>query len=172
LAADSHTFPLAFATFGKDIHDDVQKYFWAAPGFQAQKRRFSPHNIVYSRVCFASCSGFHRMPDDGARSSPEIAGELIAATRADGASFVQFTKTPFPFAVAQTSPTGWQIEFPPENRRYAGPGTPPSRIGWFQLSRALAGSPLALPWSWQSSQSGWRLENSSTGESLEGYFTQ
>jgi hypothetical protein len=85
---------------------------------------------------------------------------------------VQFTKTPFPFAIAQTSPTGWQIEFPPQNRRFAAPGSPPARIIWFQLANAVRGKPLAKAWTWHDSGTNWDLKNSSSGESLEGYFTQ
>jgi len=103
--------------------------------------------------------------------SPEIAGELLLATQANGSTFVQFTKTPFPFAIAQTTSNGWQIEFPPQNKRYAGPGKPPARISWFQLSNALTGKPLARGWTWRDSGTSWQLKDSS-GESLEGYFAQ
>jgi hypothetical protein len=105
------------------------------------------------------------------KTSPEIAGELLLATRAGGATFVQFTKTPFPFAIAQTTSNRWQIEFPPQNRRYAAPGKPPARIVWFQLANALTGKPIAKGWTWQNSGTNWQLKNSS-GESLEGYFAQ
>ncbi|HWD91846.1 MAG TPA: hypothetical protein VG938_05800 [Verrucomicrobiae bacterium] len=106
------------------------------------------------------------------KDGPEIAGELLAATRADGSAFVQFTKTPFPFAIAQMSPRGWQIEFPPQNKHFAAPGSPPARIIWFQLADALLGKPVAKHWAWSNSEANWQLENSSSGESLEGYFTQ
>jgi hypothetical protein len=106
------------------------------------------------------------------KDAPEIAGELLAATRADGSAFVQFTKTPFPFAIAQLSPRGWQIEFPPQNKHFAAPGSPPARIIWFQLEDALLGKPLAKGWAWQKSEKNWQLKNSSSGESLEGYFMQ
>jgi hypothetical protein len=106
------------------------------------------------------------------KDAPEIAGELLAATRADGSAFVQFTKTPFPFAVAQMSPRGWQIEFPPQNKHFAAPGSPPARIIWFQLADALLGKQMAKGWAWQNSETNWQLKNSASGESLEGYFTQ
>ena len=105
------------------------------------------------------------------KKSPQIAGELLLATRADGSTFLQFTKTPFPFAIAQTTANGWQIEFPPQNKRYAAPGKPPARIVWFQLSNALTGKPIAKGWTWQNSDTNWQLKNVS-GESLEGYFAQ
>lgn len=106
------------------------------------------------------------------RKSPELAGELLLATRPDGSAFVQFTKTPFPFAVAQTTSNRWQIEFPPQNKRFAGPGKPPARIVWFQLANAVTGKPLAKGWTWHNSDANWQLKNSSSGESLEGYFNQ
>jgi hypothetical protein len=103
--------------------------------------------------------------------SPEIAGELLLATRPDGSSFTQFTKTPFPFAIAQTTSNSWQVDFPPQNRHYAYPGKPPARIIWFQLVNAVTGKPLAKNWSWHDSGTNWELKSSS-GESLEGYFAQ
>jgi hypothetical protein len=106
------------------------------------------------------------------RQAPEIAGELLLATRADGSAFVQFTKTPFPFAIAQCSPTGWQIEFPPQNRRFAAHGSPPARIVWFQLIDAELGKRVAKGWTWHNSTDNWQLKNLSSGESLEGYFSQ
>ncbi len=102
----------------------------------------------------------------------EIAGDLQVATKKDGSVFVQFTKTPLPFAIAQTTPSGWQIEFPTQNRRFAAHGSPPARIVWFQLADALAGKPLSKNWFWKSAGDNWQLTNSSSGESLEGYLGQ
>lgn len=104
--------------------------------------------------------------------APEIAGELLLATRPDGSAFVQFTKTPFPFAVAQMTTNAWQIDFPPLNKHYRRHGNPSARIVWFQLAKAVAEKPLARGWTWQNSESHWQLKNPSSGESLEGYFTQ
>jgi hypothetical protein len=106
------------------------------------------------------------------RGAPEIAGEILVATNLTGEAFVQFTKTPFPFVIARTTTNSWQIESPSQNRRYSGPGLPPQRLIWLQLPRAYSGLLLSPRWSWQILQDGWRLENLSTGESLEGYFTQ
>ncbi len=106
------------------------------------------------------------------REAPEIAGELLLATRADGSASVQFTKTPIPFAIAQMTPDAWQIDFPPENRHYAAHGAPSARIIWFQLANAELGKPVAKGWTWKNSDSSWQLENPSSGESLEGYFSQ
>jgi hypothetical protein len=105
------------------------------------------------------------------KKAPEIAGEVLLATKTDGSTFVQFTKTPFPFAIAQTTSNAWQFEIPPQNKRYSAPGKPPARIVWFQLANALAGKPVAKGWTWQNSDGNWQLKNSS-GESLEGYLAQ
>jgi len=105
------------------------------------------------------------------RKSPEIAGEILLATRPDGSSFVQFIKTPFPFAITQTTSNKWQAEFPPQNKRFTAPGKPPARIIWFQLVNAFTHKPLARGWTWQDSGTNWLLKSSS-GESLEGYLAQ
>jgi hypothetical protein len=103
--------------------------------------------------------------------APEITGDLLLATNADGRVLVQFTKTPFPTIVAQTTPGFWQIESPAENRHHTGRGAPPERLLWFQLPRALSGSTLPHVWSWRNSPDNWQLENSATGESLQGYLS-
>src|SRR4051794_7047631 len=53
------------------------------------------------------------------RTKPEIAGEILSAANRDGRTFVQFTKTPFPFVIAQTTTNAWQIESPTQGRRYS-----------------------------------------------------
>lgn len=102
--------------------------------------------------------------------APEIAGEILVATRGDGRAFVQFTKTPLPFAVAQRTRESWQVEFPIQNRRYSGRGNPPARLVWLHLPDCLAGTRLAKAWSCEHSGEQWRLENAATGELLEGYL--
>jgi hypothetical protein len=106
------------------------------------------------------------------KAAPEIAGEILFAADQKGRTFVQFTKTPFPFVIAQTTTNAWQIESPTQGRRYTGHGNPPARVIWFQLPHAYYDSGLSDKWLWQKSATGWRLENRSTGERLEGYFTQ
>jgi hypothetical protein len=101
----------------------------------------------------------------------EIAGEVLVATRDHGQSFVQFSKSPFTLVVAQATPQGWQVEFPPQNKHYAGRGAPPTRLLWLYLPRVLSGQPPPRHWIWHWDASGWRLENPATGESLEGYFS-
>jgi hypothetical protein len=105
------------------------------------------------------------------RSRPELAGELILATQTNGNFFVQLAKTPFSLATGQVLNDQWQIEFGNGNRRWGGRGNPPSRFVWFQLPRALASESLNPHWHFtRPAPDSWRLENSRTGESLEGGF--
>jgi hypothetical protein len=107
------------------------------------------------------------------RAAPEFAGEILLATNVNGRVFVQFTKTPFPFLIAQSTTNTWQVEIPSQNKRYSGRGMAPLRIIWLQLPRALAGSTLPGDLSWHPAPDGhWRLDNLKTGETLEGYFTR
>ena len=105
------------------------------------------------------------------KDAPEISGELLVATHTDGRSFVQFTKTPLPFVVAQTGTNFWQVQFVPNNKTYSGHGNPPLRIIWLHLPRCLLGAAPPKPYSWQRLENHrWRLENRSSGEALEGYL--
>jgi hypothetical protein len=106
------------------------------------------------------------------KDAPEIAGDVLVATRGDGKSFVQFTKTPFPMIIAQTTTNRWQVEIPMQNKRYSGPGAPPKRLIWAYLPGLLAGESPPKGWSWNRlPENGWRLENSRTGEMLQGYLS-
>jgi len=106
------------------------------------------------------------------RDAPEIAGDLMLATNPDGRSFLQFTKTPLPFVVAQSTADAWRIQFVPYNKTYSGRGAPPQRLVWFYLPRCLAGLPPPEAWTWRRlPNNGWHLENRNTGEFLEGYLT-
>lgn len=103
------------------------------------------------------------------KGRPELAGELIFATNANGDSFVQFDKTPFTLAVARVVGDRWQINL--GGGRYVANGKvpPPRRFAWFQFPRALAGEELRSPWTFsQPTKDSWRLENFWTGETLEG----
>jgi len=102
----------------------------------------------------------------------EIAGEVLVATGPEERAFVQFTKSPFPLVIAQATRDSWEIEFPAQNKHYSGPGTPPKRIIWLYLPRVLSSQPPPKNWTWKEDSSGWRLENHSNGEVLEGYFDQ
>jgi hypothetical protein len=102
---------------------------------------------------------------------PELAGDLLFATNADGNFFVQFSKIPFPLASAQISGGQWQIEFGADKFSWHGSGTPPNRFAWFQLPRALLGANVSENWKFiRVETNSWRLENPQTGETLEGEF--
>jgi hypothetical protein len=102
---------------------------------------------------------------------PELTGDLVLATNNTGDCFVQLLKTPFPIVTAQNVSGAWQIEFGANEHHWQGRGMPPSRFVWFQLSEALTGAPLAGNWrSEKASDGSFKLQNRSTGESLEGQF--
>ena len=104
-----------------------------------------------------------------AKGKSDLAGELLVATNASGDFFVQFSKPPFTLATAQKSGDAWQIDFGSEKHRWAGRGTPSSRLVWFELPRVLGGEKPGRDWKfrWNGSER-WRLQNWRTGESLEG----
>ena len=105
------------------------------------------------------------------KTSPEIAGELLFATHSQGRTVLQFTKTPFPFVIAQTTTNSWQLEIPAQNKKYSAPGKPPVRIAWFHLPAALNGVTPPKPWYFrQPENQNWHLENKSTGEMIEGFL--
>jgi hypothetical protein len=102
----------------------------------------------------------------------EIAGDFLVAIRDQGRSVIQFTKSPFTLVLAQTVDGRWQVEFPPEQKRYSGRGEPPARLIWFNLPRALVNRPLPKDFKWHEDSQGWRLENAASGEFLQGYFSR
>jgi hypothetical protein len=105
------------------------------------------------------------------RSRPELAGDLLLATNANGGYVVQFSKTPFTLATAQVESGAWQINFGDGKFSWSGHGSPPKRFAWFQLPPAMAAMKPARPWKFTPRSDGsWRLENSHTGEALEGDF--
>ena len=100
--------------------------------------------------------------------APEIGGELLLASHPDGRSLAQFTKSPLPFVVAQTSATGWRIQFVPRHLSFSGRGKGPARLIWIYLGRILNGEPPPPPWSIAKASPGdWKLTNPKNGESLE-----
>jgi len=108
------------------------------------------------------------------RDADGIAGELIIAIQKDDRSLVQFSKTPFPIVTAGIGPNSWELEIPTQGKHYSHRGTPPDRVIWFQLLKAIANGQLPKPWSWASPDGDgrWSLQNGTSGESLEGYFIQ
>jgi hypothetical protein len=99
--------------------------------------------------------------------APEIAGEIILASNANGGAFVQFLKNPLPLVTAQVTPKQWQIEFIPEKRNFSGPGKPPKQLLWLHLLRGLQSitppPPLELA---KTADGGTRIENKRTGERI------
>jgi hypothetical protein len=106
-------------------------------------------------------------------SRPELAGELLLAVNTNGSYVIQFSKTPFTLASAESMDGRWQIDFGSGRHSWHGRGQPPRRFAWFQLSRILAGTPASAPWKFTGrADDSWRLENAGTGEFLEGRFFQ
>jgi hypothetical protein len=102
---------------------------------------------------------------------PELAGDLLLATNANGNCFIQFSKLPFPLATAQVAGDRWEVEFGAARYSWHGQGAPPARIGWLQLPRALLGGSIGGNWQFtRMGTNSWRLQNARTGESLEGEF--
>ena len=102
---------------------------------------------------------------------PELAGDLLLATNANGNFFIQFSKMPFPLTTAQVSGDQWQIEFGADKFSWHGHGTPPGRFVWFQLPNALRDAKLSGNCRFTHVEpNSWRLENLRTGENLEGEF--
>jgi hypothetical protein len=105
------------------------------------------------------------------RNYPELGGEVVVASHQDGRCSVQFDKTPIPLVLAQTRLTHWLIEFPARQMSFAGKDNPPPRFLWLYLRAALDGKSLPddLHFS-RKSDGGWKLENTKSGETLEGYL--
>jgi hypothetical protein len=102
-------------------------------------------------------------------SRPEVAGDLLLATNVNGNFFIQYSKIPFPLVMTRVSGGQWQIQFGADQYSWHGHGTPPNRFGWFQLPGALRDEPSGGNWRFTRIETNsWRLQNSQTGESLEG----
>ena len=105
-------------------------------------------------------------------SGAELTGDLLLATNANGSSFIQFSKMPFPLVTAQATGGQWQIEFGANQYAWHGQGLPPHRFAWFQLPHALLGTTPDAPWRFTpGNNSLWRLDNPDTGEFVEGTFS-
>jgi hypothetical protein len=107
-----------------------------------------------------------------ADDKPEITGDLLLSLHPSDGAFIQFTKT-LPIVSARLSAKSWEIEFPPENKRYSGRGQPPKRIGWLQLIRAIEGHEVPGRWTLiRPSNQFVGLLNAETGERLEVHFQE
>ena len=101
-------------------------------------------------------------------AAPELAGEILVATNSNGQTFIQFTKTPFPLVVAQRNGTGWQLEIPAQNKKYAAPGRPPGRLIWLYIPTSLSSG--VVPERWKVNHSAfnhWTFSERNSGESVE-----
>jgi len=84
---------------------------------------------------------------------------------------IQFTKTPLPLVMAQTTGTNWLIRFPPRQMGFRGRRTPPARFAWLHLHSLLAGEKLSDRFQGELGPDGsWRLENTRSGETIKGYL--
>ncbi|HEX4349862.1 MAG TPA: hypothetical protein VH251_05730 [Verrucomicrobiae bacterium] len=103
---------------------------------------------------------------------PEFGGDLVLASDDAGRHLIQFDKTPMAILSAQTTSNRWLIKFPPQNLSFSGFGPGSTRFGWLYLPEALDGKPLPKNFKFErKSDGGWRLENSRTGETLEGFLS-
>ena len=103
---------------------------------------------------------------------PEIGGDLIVARDSDQRCLVEFDKTPISIVTAQTTSNRWLVHFPQQNMSFGGRGAGPTRFLWLYLPTALNGEALPPAFHFERKpDGGWRLENTGTGESLEGFLT-
>ncbi|HEX7617196.1 MAG TPA: hypothetical protein VF480_00605 [Verrucomicrobiae bacterium] len=106
------------------------------------------------------------------RGLPEFGGDFVLASDDAGRCLIQFDKTPMTILFAQTTSTHWLIRFPQRQMGFSGRGPGPKRFSWLYLPAALAGKPLPEPLHFENKAGGgWRLENSRTGETLEGFLS-
>lgn len=104
--------------------------------------------------------------------APSVAGELLVMTAPEGSFFVQFSKPPFNLVTARSSNGRWHLESR-HGRKQRGSGQPPPDVLWFQLARAVIGSPPERDWRFSlDSKRRWVLSNPISGETLEGYFSR
>jgi len=107
------------------------------------------------------------------RGYPEVGGDLVLASHEDGRCLIEFAKMPMPLAFAQTTGTNWLIRFPASRMSFTGRQPPPVRFAWLYLHTALNGQPVPPPLLFERKpDGGWRLENTRSGETLEGFLAQ
>jgi hypothetical protein len=95
----------------------------------------------------------------------------VMASHEDGRCVIEFAKTPMPLVLAQTSRTNWYIGFPAPRMSFAGSQPPPTRFAWLYLAAALSGDSLPAALRFQrKADGGWKLENTRSGETVEGFL--
>lgn len=103
---------------------------------------------------------------------PELGGDVVMASHADGSCAVEFAKPPLALVVAQTTRTHWLVRFPPRGIGFGGRGRPSARFAWLYLHAALVDEPLPKQFRFERKPDGsWRLENTRSGETVEGYLS-
>ena len=103
---------------------------------------------------------------------PEFGGDLVLARDDAGNCLIQFDKTPMAILSAQVTSNRWLIKFPQKNWSFSGRGEGSTRFAWLYLPAALAEKPLPKNFHFEKKpDGGWRLENSKTGETLEGFLS-
>jgi hypothetical protein len=100
----------------------------------------------------------------------ELAGDLLVAS-APGKTFLQFTKGHLPVVVARQAEGQWQVEFFSE-KSFSGRGRPPVRVPWLHLAKAVESGSTPRGWEWSDSGAGWKFQNRTTGETIEGFFEE
>jgi len=108
------------------------------------------------------------------RGLPEFGGDLVLASDDTGRHLIQFDKTPIAILSAQTTSNRWLINFPQRNQIFSGSGygRRSTYFGWLYLPAALDGNKLPKNFHFERKpDGGWRLENTRTGETLEGFLS-
>ena len=83
----------------------------------------------------------------------------------------RITDVPMTLVSIQITPERWLIQFPPKGWSFGGRGRPSTRFAMLHLPGALAGKPLPKRLQFEvKPDGGWRLENTRTGETLEGFL--
>jgi len=102
---------------------------------------------------------------------PEFGGDLVLARDDTGRCLIQFDKTPVAILFAEVTSNRWLIRFPQRDLGFSGHGAGWTRFGCLYLPRALAGQPLPKAFHFEQKADGsWSLENTRSGEKLEGYL--
>jgi hypothetical protein len=102
------------------------------------------------------------------RGAGEVVIDLHVWNRDGGESLLDVSKASLPFVLVHVTAHRWRIEAA-DGQRHAAPGTPPARVGWLQLARALAGQSPTSPWQFERRDAeAWRLSNPKTGERFDG----
>ena len=106
-----------------------------------------------------------------ARGASDVVIDLQVWNRTGGECVLDVSKAGLSFVLAHITPGTWRIEAA-TGQRHSARGTPPARVGWLQLARALSGQAPTAPWQFERRDHGaWRLTNPQTGERFDGSLT-